>query len=75
MAEYFNQVSCSITEVCLLKFMHMTSNGDEVDVVSELVCPTELIPHMIALLQDTYNTHTEMMVKAQQTNNTNKGLS
>lgn len=75
MAEYFNQVSCGLTEVCLLKFMHMTSNGGEVDVVSELVCPTELIPHMIALLQSTYDTHTDMIAKAQQLNNTNKGLS
>lgn len=76
MAEYFNQVGCSITEIAMLKFIHMRSNAtDDVDIVSELVFPTELIPHMIALLQDTYNTHNELVAKAQQTNNTNKELS
>jgi len=76
MAEYFNEVGCGFAEIALLKFSYKRGSDDtDPDIISELVCAIELIPHIIALLQETYNVHTNMVKEAQQQNNKNKGLS
>jgi len=76
MAEYFNELGCGITEIAFMRFMHKRGSDDnDPDIISELVCPIQLIPHMIDLLQQTYNVHIAITKETQRQNNSNKSLS
>ncbi len=70
---YFNQTGLGIAEVAMFKFYHQM-NGES-DVIAEMVCPVEHIPHIITLLQETYSKHMEMIAAAKRINETNKALS